>query len=199
MNVTYDLETLGNNQATAPIVQIGAVKFTDDGVIISEFLRHIDLNSLNEYTRLRPDYDTIVWWMSQDEEARRLVFYNESVEYIKLSDALSQFNEWLIEMHGDDDYVEYTKYRYWTHATFDPPVLRTNCEACGIDHIIPHWRGRDLRTLEHFFKTRNEDDRKGVFHNALDDAKTQAHWVSLGIAKFNKMENDAYKYLDLLK
>ena len=37
MNITFDLEALGRTNR-APIAQIGAVKFTDDGEVVEKFL-----------------------------------------------------------------------------------------------------------------------------------------------------------------
>jgi len=173
MNITFDLETLGNT-SNAPIVQIGAVKFTDEGDIIDKFHRNIDLNSLKQYD-FKMDYATISWWFNQSDVAIKSVF-GESLERVSLSKALYDFTEWIGKT---SDYV------YWSHATFDPPILNNNLLMVGRGNPIPFRLHRDIRTLTHFVGKFNVE-RKGIAHNALDDCIFQAEYISKGIQIINK-------------
>ena len=173
MNITFDLETMGKT-SNAPIIQIGAVKFTDDGVITDKFHRNIDLNSLQQYD-FKMDYNTISWWFNQSDEAIKSVF-GESLERVSLSKALYDFIEWIGKP---------SEYSYWSHATFDPPILNNNLLMIGRKNPIPFRLHRDIRTLTHFAGY-IDIERKGIAHNALDDCIFQAEYISKGIQIINK-------------
>ena len=136
MNITFDLETLGNT-ANAPIVQIGAVKFDDDGTITDKFKKNIDLDSL-EGLGFRIDYNTLEWWFSQSHEAITSVFNTDNLNRVSLSKALYEFHQWIGKT---------ADYRYWSHATFDPPILINNYKALKKDCPIPFRLYMDIRTL----------------------------------------------------
>lgn len=171
MNITFDLETLGNT-ASAPIVQIGAVKFADDGKINEEFIRNIKLSSLERYG-FNVEYGTLKWWFEQEDRAIKSVFCN--TDTVDIRKALMDFHDW-IEKPGD--------YVYWSHATFDPPVLTNSILKVGLKPFIPFRHHRDIRTLTHF-AGKVEVDRVGIHHNALDDCIYQAKYISKCIEKIN--------------
>ncbi len=167
INITFDLETLGNT-SNAPIAQIGAVKFSDDGEIIDKFKRNIKLSSLERYG-FHVDYETIQWWLEQDDKAIKSVFVNDDAIDLRL--ALRDFIEW-IGKPGE--------YVYWSHATFDPPILNNNMIKVGIKNPIPFRAHRDIRTLTHFVGL-STTDRQGIHHDALDDCLYQAEYISKGL------------------
>ena len=167
-NITFDWETLGNT-SNAPIVQMGAVKFDDEGnVDPNMYSRNIKLTSLTRYN-FEMDYSTIEWWMSQDDKAIKSVFVNDDA--IDIRQALFEFIEW-IGKPGD--------YTYWSHATFDPPILINNFKKIGLSNPIPFRAYRDIRTLTHFVGV-IETPRIGTHHNALDDCIYQAAYISKGL------------------
>lgn len=166
LNITFDLETLGNT-GNAPIVQIGAVKFDDDGNIIDKFLRTVDAEKLIKFPDFAIDYSTVVWWLNQDDAAIKSVFGYE-LEKVNLSQALHEFQQWIGKP---------TDYVYWSHATFDPPILSNNFKNCGKENPIPFRLHRDIRTLTHF-AGKVIVERKGVHHNALDDCIYQAAYIT---------------------
>lgn len=164
INITFDLETLGNT-SEAPIVQIGAVKFNNDGVILDKFLRTITSNSLENYN-FKINYETLYWWFQQKDEAIKSVF-GESIKKTPLKQALYEFMQWLEKP---------SKYIYWSHATFDPPILNNNFIKVGIKNPIPFRLHRDIRTLNHFTNI-DKIERNGIHHNALDDCIFQAEYI----------------------
>lgn len=159
MNISFDLETLGNT-SKAPIVQIGAVKFKNNGEIIDHFTRTIQVEDLDNYN-LEIDYSTILWWLNQDKDVVDAVFGNYSIKS-NLKDALQDFKDWI----GN----EY--YNFWSHATFDPPVLNSNIKAVGLDSFIHYRQFKDLRTLK-LLAGSPEVKREGAHHVAIDDALYQ--------------------------
>lgn len=166
-HISFDLETLGHTP-TAPIIQIGAVKFDTKCGIYSEFKVNVDLKSLDKYN-FTMDGETIKWWFSQSREAIDKVI--TSKETVTLSYALHLFYKW-IEKPAD--------YIYWSHSIFDPPILFNNNIQVGRNMEISHKLFRDLATLSNIYKVQTGTNIKdilffgGTQHDALDDARYQA-------------------------
>lgn len=170
--ITFDLETLGNN-FNAPIVQIGAVKF-DDG-IFDEFKTNILFTDLEKYG-FEMDYSTILWWLSQSREAQDSII--DQTAAVSLKDALEAFGKWI----GDSE-----QYFYWSHATFDPVILSNAYRKVGIKNPISFRRQYDIRTLNHlagYVDMKNP----GISHDALDDARHQANYITEMLKILNKHE-----------
>lgn len=166
-NITFDLETLGNT-SNAPIVQIGAVKFLNDGTVLDKFVRYIKIECLGRYN-FAVDYSTLQWWFEQDDKAIKSVMCPS--DSIDLRQALREFTEWVGKP---------SEYVYWSHATFDPPILKNNYIQVGLNFPLPFRAQRDIRTLVHFTGKIPEIER-GIAHNALDDAIYQAAYISRGL------------------
>lgn len=166
-NIMFDLETLGNT-SRAPIVQIGAAKFTDEGEILSTYEGIVDLKSLEKYD-FKIDFDTLAWWFSQEDAAIKKVFCSGSTT--SLRQVLYEFLNW-IGSHGD--------YVYWSHATFDPPILVNNLKTVGLPVSIPFRAYRDIRTLVHFTGPISVE-REGIEHDALSDVLHQVKYVTKGL------------------
>lgn len=169
VNITFDLETLGNT-SNAPIVQIGAVKFTDNGHILDKFVEYIKIESLQRYG-FKVDYSTLQWWFEQDDKAIKSVMCPNNGIDLRL--ALRNFHDWIGKP---------SEYVYWSHATFDPPILNNNFIQVGLTNPIPFRAHRDIRTLVHF-SGKVETVREGIHHHAGDDAEFQAKYISQGLMR----------------
>jgi len=174
-HITFDLETLGNGY-NAPVVQIGAVKFTNEGSIIDQFEATINWQDLKKYD-FDIDYSTIQWWIQQSEEARTALFTGS---IMNLKKALNEFRKWI----GD-----VKEYHYWSHATFDAPILANVCRQVGVDVFIPFRLQCDIRTLT-MLAGRVDIERLGVAHNALDDAIYQSQYISLMLQKLKTYDTN---------
>lgn len=163
MNISFDLETLGNT-SKAPIVQIGAIKFKNSGEILDQFSRTIRPEDLDNYD-LEPDYSTISWWLKQDSGVIASVFGEYSIKS-DLKNALQDFKEWI----GNETYD------FWSHATFDPPVLNSNIKAVGLEPFIHYRHFKDLRTLK-LLAGNPKVKREGHHHVAIDDALYQKELI----------------------
>lgn len=158
-----DLETLGSNPK-APIVQVGMVFFTREGIDVQSLLT-IDFDEALKYGEA--DGSTIKWWLEQPKEAQETLFKNvrpvlEAADIVEKLIAAQNANF------------------YWSHATFDFPILLSWFRALGRKYPLPHRRCYDLRTLEFLAGPIEWTPRKGVHHNALDDAVYQAeHAIKL--------------------
>jgi DNA polymerase III epsilon subunit-like protein len=169
VEVMIDLETMGTDPYS-PILAIGAVRFIADETTypMPPFYQAITLESCLE-VGLRSKADTILWWMKQSSEAKRVF---EDPQAVSLPLALDAFTDW---WGARPD-------RPWGNsASFDLGLLRDAYKACGktapwLQSTYGFANERCYRTLKSLpgmeaFKLQ----RKGTHHNALDDAISQAH------------------------
>ena len=177
-HLMIDLETMGTN-TNAPIVVIGAVFFDPQtGEIGPVFYIVISLTDAMN-TGAVPDGGTIKWWLKQSSEARAAILTGQ----VKLKDSLSRFREFINE-YSDEKFVQ-----VWGNgATFDNAILRTSYERLDIPCPWRYYNDRDVRTIVELGKTIDFDARtvipfEGVRHNALDDARHQAKYVTATIQK----------------
>lgn len=169
-HLMIDLETMGKNP-DAPIISIGAIFFDPQtGDMGPEFSKTIDLETAGGVI----DRDTIKWWLKQSREAQSAIMTDE----IPLDDALLQLQEFIDENSGEF-FV-----RVWGNgANFDNVILRRSYERQGIPCPWRWSNDRDVRTIVELGKAIDFDARtaipfEGVRHNALDDARYQAKYVS---------------------
>ncbi|EGC4561813.1 exonuclease [Escherichia coli] len=172
-HLMIDLETMGTN-TNAPIVVIGAVFFDPQtGEIGPVFYIVISLTDAMN-TGAVPDGGTIKWWLKQSSEARAAILTDQ----VKLKDSLSRFREFINE-YSDEKLVQ-----VWGNgATFDNAILRTSYERLDIPCPWRYYNDRDVRTIVELGKAIDFDARtaipfEGERHNALDDARYQAKYVS---------------------
>ncbi|EFN8539324.1 exonuclease [Escherichia coli O117] len=184
-HLMIDLETMGTN-TNAPIVVIGAVFFDPQtGEIGPVFYIVISLTDAMN-TGAVPDGGTIEWWLKQSSEARAAILTDQ----VKLKDALSRFREFINE-YSDEKLVQ-----VWGNgATFDNAILRTSYERLDIPCPWRYYNDRDVRTIVELGKTIDFDARtvipfEGVHHNALDDARHQAKYVTATIQKLIPSQAD---------
>ena len=165
MDVMVDLETLGNNSSSV-ILSIGAVEFdARTGQLGRQFYRVVDPASCEAFG-LKMDVSTVLWWLQQGGEAREV--FRETAK-IPLTMALAEFSMWYPE-----------KACLWGNgASFDNVILANAYAACGQKAPWMFWDDRCYRTLKNLLPE-VEHERKGVHHNALDDAIYQAeHAIKL--------------------
>ena len=177
INITFDLETFGITH-NAPILQIGAVKFNNEGQIMDKFNIKINPSDLETYN-FDLNYSTIMWWLSQKKEVIDKVFFSND-EHVNLDVALNSFNNWI--GYYPQNYV------YWSHTTFDPVILSNAFKKAGIKSVIPYYQHRDIRTLEEISAYQMRGERTGNHHDALDDSITQAAYISNAL-KYMKNKN----------
>nr|WP_309476349.1 3'-5' exoribonuclease [Escherichia coli] len=169
-HLMIDLETMGKNP-DAPIISIGAIFFDPQtGDMGPEFSKTIDLETAGGVI----DRDTIKWWLKQSREAQSAIMTDE----IPLDDALLQLREFIDENSG-----EFFVQVWGNGANFDNTILRRSYERQGIPCPWRYYNDRDVRTIVELGKAIDFDVRtaipfEGERHNALDDARYQAKYVS---------------------
>lgn len=163
-DIMVDLETLGTLPGSV-ILSIGAVAF--DEFAVGDQPEHSFYNAIKrsscEELGLTVDPGTLAWWEKQDAQARRVLNDPNAVD---LKMALTFFNQWLSNFSGN--------IRVWGNgANFDNPLLACAWRAAGLEPNYKFWNERCYRTV----KNQHPDvklERQGTYHNALDDARSQA-------------------------
>lgn len=161
--IMIDIETLGR-RPNAPIISIGACLFDPaTGKIVKEFYRGIDIESACQFGV--PDGGTIKWWLQQNAQAREAAATGST----PLPLALKELSEFV---------SDWTNIQVWANSpSFDLTILEYAYYKCGMSHPWAFWNTRDCRTIAELAGKR-PPKHQGVAHNALEDAKHQAKWVS---------------------
>lgn len=160
-DIMLDIETMGTNN-NAAIVSIGAVRIDSRTWEIKDnFYRVVSLKSSWRAGGLM-DADTVIWWLTQDEEARKALTGDDSV---LIDSALKEFAEWVrkFSLNG-----------IWGNgASFDNVILEN---AYLRSFKTPPWTytmNRCYRTLKAIYPEIARI-KSTVPHHALFDAIAQA-------------------------
>jgi hypothetical protein len=166
-DVMLDLETL-DTRPGAVILSLGAVFFDPMGGIGEEF--HLIISRADsEALGLTVSADTLSWWEKQSVEARKTLLAASSDEGLPLAQVTCLFNDFLGKSTGGVG-----KVRLWGNGSdFDNVLLIAAYEAAKVKPAWKYYNHRCFRTLKGLAPT-IKVDRQGTYHNALDDAKTQA-------------------------
>jgi len=173
-HLMVDIETMGTKSNSA-IISIGAVEFDiNTGNTGREFYRNISLKSSVDLG-LNIDASTVMWWMSQSDEARKSLSKEEP---ISIKQALLDFSEFCNK-----------EYQIWGNsASFDLGIM---ADAYAKTHFDIPWdfrKERCVRTLVSFKpEIKKQLEFNGTAHNALADCYHQIKycsktWLSLGCA-----------------
>lgn len=167
-NVMIDLETMGINN-NAAIIAIGAVAFDFEGNLGDEFYQIVNLDSSVKVGGVM-DPSTVLWWMKQNDLARREFERQGETE----SGALKDFRSFL---------AQFEDVKIWGNgAAFDNVILANAFRRNGF--VVPweHWNDRCYRTIKSLHPE-IKMEREGVHHNALADAISQAKYLQRIIKK----------------
>lgn len=167
-HVMLDLETMGTVPGCV-VLSIGAVYFDENG-LGDEFYSVISRSDSQEFG-LHESESTQEWWAKQSDEARKVVTAAEHMSAPTLPQALADFEAFIKR----DSNV-----KVWGNgADFDNPILACCYSAVDLKQAWISWNGRCYRTLKNIAPG-PKLVRFGTYHNALDDAKSQAlHAIEL--------------------
>lgn len=164
-NIMLDLETMGTGP-NAAIVAIGAVWFDAVEGIKDIFYSVVDLDS-SVKTGGIIDASTVMWWMSQDDLARKEISNSDGVH---ISRALDDFYEWATHLVPDPE----MGIRMWGNgAGFDNVILSSAYDRLGIRRPWNYRNDRCYRTAMEWLPIVNIPFH-GIPHCALHDAMYQA-------------------------
>lgn len=172
-DIMVDLETLGTVPGCV-ILSIGAVAFDELEVDEQHGFYQVIFQPSCELAGLHVDDATKAWWEDQSEEARAVLKAANQVESsTMLRDALTLFNNFILDSYP-------TNVRIWGNgANFDNPLLACAYKAAGIKPAYEFWNERCYRTVKNQYRD-VKLVREGTYHNALDDARSQAkHLVEI--------------------
>lgn len=169
-HVMIDLETLGR-RAGCSILSIGAVAFDTTG-LGPEFYTVVDRASCQAHG-LHEDENTVAWWNKQSAQAQT-VLEQAATNGQPLADALAELTTFLGGLGS------LKKLKVWGNgADFDNAILTACYAAVGRELPWDFWNNRCYRTIKGL-RPQVKLARQGTYHNALDDAKSQAtHAVQL--------------------
>lgn len=168
-HVMIDLETMGTG-ADAPIVSIGAVWFDRFEGCKGVFYTPVSLKS-SVASGAVIDPDTVVWWLGQSDDARKL-FTEEQAYALDLDVALQSLNSAVAAANPEG---------VWGNgASFDNTILAESYRRAGVTPAWKFWQDRCFRTMKNAYANLvPAPEREGTHHNALDDAKYQAAHLQL--------------------
>lgn len=169
-HVMVDLETLGR-RAGCSVLSIGAVAFDPLLGLGKEFYVVVNNESCRQ-AGLIEDPATVEWWSKQNGQAQ-VVLSEAANGGLQLKDALHQFKIYLGQFG-------LRKVKVWGNGSdFDNSILINCYAAIGQDIPWEFWNNRCYRTLKGLHPG-SKLTRQGTYHNALDDAKSQAlHAIQL--------------------
>jgi hypothetical protein len=157
-----DLETLGVVPGCV-ILSIGAV-FFDESELGERFYKVVNTQNCIE-AGLHIDPDTVKWWDKQSIEANK-VRTDAMLDNVSLNQVLTEFNTFLSQATG---------VKVWGNgADFDNAILAAAYKAAGVKQGWIPYNGRCYRTIKNTAPNVPKIVRTGTYHNALDDAISQA-------------------------
>ena len=165
-HIMLDLETMGN-RSNSVIVSIAAVPFDLESGEISNnhFYERVDFQSCLD-VGLKVQASTILWWMEQNEEARK--------EICKPAETIQ-----LVLMKLDAFLSNYKNFEIWGNgARFDMGLLQDAYHACGFNKLPWKFRNeRDVRTLVSLAPHIKEQTKNvGVAHHPTHDCLNQIQY-----------------------
>lgn len=168
-HIMLDLETFGTDNDSV-ICSIGAVEFDIvTGQTGREFYQKIDIQSCLD-AGLKVSGQTILWWMKQSDEARR-VLSDAKPEHLMV--VLQAFREF-VNLVGKDSQI-------WGNSNrFDMGILQTAYQKSFTQIPWDFRRERDVRTLVSFKPAIQKGcPFDGVAHNPIADCLHQIKYCSL--------------------
>lgn len=170
-DVMVDLETLGQGPGCI-ILSIGAVAFYPRTMSLGPtFYQVFNIANQKGYG-LRASDAALAWWDKQSDDARQVI--NQATDGgDPLRDGLLKFTGWLQQFPLDELHV------WGNGADFDNAILQHLYRAADVDVPWKFWNNRCFRTLSGEFRDLYpKPSRRGIYHNALDDATWQANWAN---------------------
>ena len=185
-SVMIDLETL-STQNDAAIIEIGAVEFNKEtgetGETFNVLIEPSEWCKNNRHV----DGETIQWWFSQSDEARkRFIEKQEGIEYCNLHRALMALKYFIMDCDTVDDDKNVV---VWGNGIgMDISILENAYNY--FDMKIP-WDFRsvnDVRTIVALKPDikKNYKWKNGVKHSAVADCKHQIQYMVETIKQLNK-------------
>lgn len=161
LHVMLDLETWGKDPG-CDLRSIGAVVIDFENETTGDtFYANIIPDS---HGILYRDPETVAWWGDQSQEAQDAL----EIDQQPMDAALAKLTEWLEENQGHREL-----FIWGCGSAFDCVILRTAYQKVLGTVPWKFWSEVCYRTVRLLFPQQSVE-REGTYHNALDDAITQA-------------------------
>ena len=177
-----DIETLGSKPYSV-VLSIGICAFDPITGEIDEDGINLNLK-LEEQTErgLRMDTSTVVWWMQQSDEARKVFAPDGGCSIDYAFDVIQAY----LNKHQADPFH---RHLWGNGATFDNVLLDCLFNVFGKPDLWKFWNHRDVRTIVDLAGLDKKAYRlEGTHHKALDDAINQAKMVVDGYWRLKGIE-----------
>lgn len=164
-HLMLDIETMGNYSYSS-IISIGALEFDiESGETGKEFYVNVDLQSCLDLGLIL-SASTIMWWMEQNEQARKDLV---SGEKLSIKEALESFSLFCNE-----------EYEIWGNSPrFDCGILQNAYNKLGIPIPWNFKKERCVRTLISFNpEIKEKYPKTHTAHNAISDCYYQVGYCS---------------------
>lgn len=166
-----DTETL-SQKANTVVLSVGVVVFNAESLTDSTYI----VPSLAVQMGKRGiSADTLCWWMSQGDAAKK-VFQESLSSDLTIAGVASDFSCFIDrKVSNKKDLIVWSN-----NAGFDVPIMEHLLESVGLKAPWQFWNIRCYRSLKAWFPIEKEMTamKPQVKHNALEDAKFQAACVS---------------------
>lgn len=176
-HIMLDFETL-DTAPTAAVLSFGAVKFDPfTGQTSEQFYCNFSLEDCLAYNRtISPS--TLMWWMSQSEAARNMVF--DQTRALSLDGFTTAFSKWCGPAHDIEG--------VWANGSdFDLPIVKSIYDDVAKALPWEYFKHRDQRTLRSLnpmaSKLAKSVKFDGVKHNPLDDCLHQVKVLHTVLSK----------------
>ena len=188
-NVMIDLETLSTH-TNAAIIEIGAVEFNKHtGEVGEKFNVIIEPSDWCKNDR-HVDGETIQWWFSQTDEARkRFVTKQKDIEYCTLKHALQKLRYFIMDCDTVDD--DKNVVVWGNGSTMDITILESAYEYFDIEIPWKYWAVNDVRTIVDLNPTikKNTKFNYGIQHSAVADCLYEIEYVSKTVKSLTDSNN----------
>lgn len=168
-----DIETLGTG-SNSLVLSIGAVEFGLDGTTYRMFSVNLPVLEQIINPMVEVDIDTIKWWKSQSEEAKKALLSKKACKAVKeglllFYDFIKCFENPVIWGNG---------------CTFDNVILRNLFKSFNLSFPVNFWSDMDVRTVVQLAGYEKVNQVTGKFegtkHDAIADCLHQVKLVTNG-------------------
>lgn len=158
-HVMIDLETLGTDLTTAPVIQIAAIRFDiETGMEVESLIENINLSE-SLYNGGIIESSTLKWWLNIDSEY--LISILNSENQISEFDMLIKLTSFI----KNDDYV-------WANSPrFDLGILQSLYKRYNLSIPWNYQNEMDVRTLNNSIGKQLDKPTHSAFNDCLGQIK----------------------------
>ena len=185
-DVMLDIETFGTGN-NAAIASIGACFFDADAEAMTEdafggtFHEFVNMGQTSPEMLGDLHIGTVMWWMSQSDEARTRLLHGMGESDKTLGAVLNSFAIWLAA-EATAQGVETHRLRLWSNGpTFDETIVRAAFDRYEMKLPLSFRGSRCCRTMRDLANDFGWDWREQGKNNASHDALADALYQSRGV------------------